>query len=137
MHFALLRELAETSGEFFHYAVFPGTKAQQIDFWCGEVDAPVFCLLRFFKQLGYVKQGFRRNTAAVEADAAGVQLGIDQCDRHAEIGSEERSGISTGTAADDCDVQRLSVRHVYEKVSRFQSFKLKAGVVGRIETLRP
>ena len=68
-------------------------------------------LMRFLQQLGHVEQGLRRDAAAVEADAARVQLGIDEGDGHAEIGGEECSGVSTGTAADYCNIEGLIVRH--------------------------
>ncbi len=65
-----------------------------------EFDSPVFRLLRFFDQLRDVEQRFRWDAAAVEADAAGVYFRVDEGDGHAEIGGEECSGVSTGTAAD-------------------------------------
>jgi len=103
-HFALLGENAESSGQLFYDAFFPRAQARQIDVWRLKVDAPGFGLFRFFEQLGYVQQGLRRDAAAVEADSAGVCLGIDKGDGHAEIGGEECGGIASGACADECDV---------------------------------
>ena len=74
LHLALLRENAEAAGELLDDAFFPRAQARQIDFRRGELDAPVLGLMRFFDQLGDVQQRLRRNAAAVEADAAGIQL---------------------------------------------------------------
>ena len=106
--------MAEAAGELLDDALFPRTQARQIDFRRGEFDAPILGLMRFFEQLGHVQQRLRRNAAAVEADAAGVHFRIDQRDRHAEIGGEKCGGVAAGTAADDCNIQRLRFRHVYE-----------------------
>ena len=111
MNFALLRENAEAAGQLLDDTFFPRAQACQIDFRRGEFDAPVLGLMRFFQQLGHVQQRLRRNAAAVEADAAGIHLRVDQRDGHAEIGSEKCGGVSTGTAADDCNVQIGSFRH--------------------------
>src|ERR1035437_3213716 len=111
MYLALLRELAEPSSELFDHALFPRTQASQITFRCGELNSPILSLMRFFQQLGNVNQSFRRYAATVEADSAWVQLRIDQSDRHAEIGSQKRGRVSTGTAAHHCDVQVRGLRH--------------------------
>ncbi len=109
--FALLGENAEAAGEFLDYALFPRTQARQIDFRRGEIDAPVFRLLRFLDQLGHVQQRFRRDAAAVEADSAGVRFWVDQRDGHAQIGGKKRGGVASGTGADYCDIERWCVRH--------------------------
>ena len=107
VHLALLRENAESAGELLDDIFFPRTQARQIDLRRGELDAPIFGLMRFLQQLGHVEQRLRRNAAAVKADSAGVQFGVDQRDVHAEIGGKKCSGISTRTAAHHCNVQRL------------------------------
>ena len=127
MNFALLREHAQTAGEFLDHVLFPRTQARQIDLRRGEFDSPVFGLMRLFEQLGYVQQRLRRNAAAIEADAAGVQLRIDQRDRHAEIGGKKCGGVSTGTAADHCNIQGLRFRHwewMSFQASRFHGCKV-------------
>ena len=107
-HVALLGELSQASGKLFDDAFFPGAQARQIDLRRREFDSPVLGLLRFFNQLGDVQQRLRGNAAAVETHAAGIRLGIDQRNLHAEIGGQECGGITAGPAADDGEVQLLS-----------------------------
>jgi hypothetical protein len=66
-------------------------------------------MARLLEHLGDVEQRFRRDAAAVDADATGILLLVDEGDLHAEIGGQERGGITAGTGADDRDVD--GVRH--------------------------
>ena len=52
----------------------------EIDLRFAELDAPRFRVARLVDELGDVKQRLRRNAAAVDADAAGVRLRIDEGD---------------------------------------------------------
>ena len=82
------------------------SRARSIFGW-RKVDTPILGLLRFLNQLGDMQQRFRRNAAAVEAYAAGIHLGIDQRNLHAEIGGEERGSVSARSAADYSDSKLL------------------------------
>jgi len=77
--------LSEAAGQALDDAFFPGAQAREIDLGLGELDAPVFGLLRFLDQLGYVQKGLGRDAAAIEADAAGIDFGIDERDFESEI----------------------------------------------------
>ena len=104
MNLALLREHAQAAGQFLDHALFPRAQASEIDLGIGELDAPILGLMGFLDQLGHVQQGFGRNAAAVEADAAGIRFRIDQRDLHAQIGGEKCRGVTTRPAAHHCNV---------------------------------
>ena len=96
---------AQAAGQFLDHALFPRPQAGQIDLGLGVLDAPVLGVARLVDQLGHVQQGFRRNAAAIEANAAGIRFRIDQRDLHAEIGGEKCGGVATRAAAHHCNVQ--------------------------------
>ena len=50
-----------------------------------------------------MQQRLRRDAAAVEADAAGVLLLVDERDLHAEVGGLEGGGVAAGAGAEDDD----------------------------------
>ena len=50
--------------------------------------------------LGHVQQGLRGDAAAQQADAAQPRFQIDQGDLHAQVGGQERGGISARPAAE-------------------------------------
>ena len=58
-------------------------------------------MTRFRDHLRDVQQGFRRDAAAIDADAAGIRFWIDQRGRKAEIGGEKRRGVAARAATDD------------------------------------
>ena len=66
-----------------------------------ERDAEVGGVRRLGDHVGDVQQRLRRNAAAIEADAAGVLLRIDERDLHAAVGGVERRRVPAGTGADD------------------------------------
>ena len=103
--------MAETSGEALHHALLPGAQAWQIEPGTGEFDTPVLRLVRFLDQLGHVQQGLGGDATAVETDAAGIDLGIDECDFQAEVGSQERSRIPARASADDGNAHARLVDH--------------------------
>ena len=107
----MFRKNAQASREFLDHTFFPRTKAGEINLGSGEFDSPIFGLMGLLQQFGYMKQSFRWDAAAVEADSAGIEFGIDQGDGHAEIGSEKCGGIATGAAADYCDIQSGAFGH--------------------------
>ncbi len=104
VNFALLREHAQAARKFLDYAFLPRAQAGEIDLRRSELDAPVLGLMRLFHQFRDVQQCLRWNASAVKADSARIQLWIDQCDGHAEIGGEKCGGVSTRTAANDCNI---------------------------------
>ena len=55
-----------------------------------------------------VQQRLRRNAAAIEADAAGVLLLVDERDLHAEIGGVECRGIAARPGAEDRNLRRFA-----------------------------
>ena len=61
-------------------------------------------------QLRDVQQRLRRNAAAIDADAAGVHLGIDERDAQPEVGGEKRGGVAAGPAADDDELSRVIMK---------------------------
>ncbi|HXI30382.1 MAG TPA: FAD-dependent oxidoreductase, partial [Vicinamibacterales bacterium] len=70
---------------------------RQIDLRLVELDAPGFRVTRFVDQLRDVQQRLRRNAAAVDTDAAGIDLRVDQRGGQSEIGGEKRGGVAPGT----------------------------------------
>ena len=65
----------------------------------------------FLDQLGNVQQCLGRNAAAIEANPARVSFWVNERYVHAEISGEKGSGVSTGTAANDCDFQVRTFGH--------------------------
>ena len=55
-----------------------------------------------------MEQRLRRDTAAIDAHAAGVRLRIDERDVEAHVGGEKRRRISARSTADD---RELSGNH--------------------------
>jgi len=48
-----------------------------------------------------MQQGFRRNAASQQKNAAEPRLEIDQSDLHSQVSGEKRGGVSAGAAADN------------------------------------
>ena len=105
----LLAELSEAAGQFIDDAGLPLAQLAHINLRRGKVDAPVRRFARFRDDFGDVQQGLRRNAAAIEADAAGVQFHIDKRRLQSEIGSHEGGSISARPAADDDHLRRVHV----------------------------
>src|SRR5262249_27573417 len=103
---AKLHQLAGAVGQPLDDVVLEGAQLVEIDLRLGELDAPRCRMTRFVDHLGDVEQRLRGNAAAIDAHAAGIQLGIDERGAETEIGGEERGGVSTGTAADDNELSR-------------------------------
>ena len=118
-HRALLRKLAEAAGQTLDHAFFPGAQLGEIDFRIAEFNAPVFCLVRFFDQLGYMQQRLGRNAAAVQAYPAGIHFRIDEGNFQAKIGREKSGGVTARSAAHNCELQVGIVCHEF-----FESLKL-------------
>ena len=104
MNFALLREHAQAAGQFLDDTFLERAQAGEIDLRRGKLDPPILCLMRFFQQFRHMQQGLRWDASAIEAHSAGIQLWIDERDGHAEVGSKKCGGVSTGTAANDCNI---------------------------------
>ena len=66
-----------------------------------ELDAEVFRVRRLVDDVGDVEQRLGRDAAAIDADAAGVLLRIDEGDLHPAVGGVERRRVAAGTRADD------------------------------------
>ena len=89
------------------FATTPSLKARSLSrsiFGSPNVMPHAGGVLRLADELRDVQQRLRRNAAAIETDAAGIQLRVDERDLHAEIGGVERGGVSAGTGADDYEL---------------------------------
>ena len=94
-------ELAEAARQALDDAAAEAAQPFEVDLRLAEGDAPLLGLPRLADQGGDVEQGLRGDAAAVEADAAGVRLLVDQRDLHPEAGGEEGGGVAAGPPADD------------------------------------
>ena len=65
---------------------------------------------RLAEDLRDVQQRFRRDAAAIHADAAGIRFGIDERDAESEIRGEKRGGVAARAAADDDELRGDHVR---------------------------
>ena len=77
---AELRQLAGAARQLLDDAVLVVAQLVEVDLRLAELDAPVLGVLRLVDQLGDVQQRLRRNAAAIEADAAGILLVVDERD---------------------------------------------------------
>src|SRR5262249_22951712 len=68
--------------------------------------APRFRVLRLVDELRDMQERLRRNAPAIDAHAAGVDLGIDERGRESQIGGQKRSRVPTGSAANDNELGR-------------------------------
>lgn len=93
--------------------------------------------MRFFQQLGYVQQSFRRNATAIEADSSRIQLWVDQGDVHTEIGGKKSCSISTGPPPTTAMFRFVVSDMFVKKVSSFKVSKLKSLDALSFETLKP
>ena len=73
-----------------------------------ERDAPRAGVARFVDHLRDVQQRLRRNAAAIEADAAGVLLLVDERHLHAEIGGVEGGRVAARSRAEDRNLRRFA-----------------------------
>ena len=101
---AELAQLGHAPGELAHDRRFEGPQPIEIDLRLGEGDAPLRGIFGLVNQFGDVQQGFRRDAAAVQADAAGDGLVVDERDVHAAIGRVERRRIARRPSADHDDL---------------------------------
>jgi hypothetical protein len=69
------------------------------------IDAPILRLTRFFNELGDVQQRLGRDAPTIQADAAGIDFGIDERNFEAEVGRQKSSGVTTRSAAHNCEMQ--------------------------------
>ena len=69
---------------------------------------------RFVDHLRDVQQRLRRNAAAIEADAAGVLLLVDERDLHAEVGGIEGRRVAARPRAEDGQLSGFA-RHSAEQ----------------------
>ena len=67
-------------------------------------------MLRFADQLGDVQQRFRRNAASVQANAARIQLRVDERNLHSQVGSEKRGSVASWPGAYNGNLQ-VSISH--------------------------
>ena len=106
---ALLREHSHAAGQLFDDLRLEGADAIDVDRRRAERHAPGLRVPRLVDHLGDMEERLRRDAAAVETDAAGIDGRIHERDLHAAIGRVERRRVSAGTGTDDDDLS--SLRH--------------------------
>ncbi len=87
-----------------HDVVLELAQLRQVDARLAKLQSPGLRVTGLVDQLGDVQKRFRWNAAAIHAHAAGVHFGIDERGGKTEIGSQERSGVSAGSAAHNDDL---------------------------------
>ena len=87
VHRALLRKLPEPAGQFLDDAFFPSRAvvARSI-FGCGEFNAPVLGLLRFFEHLATCSSAFDGMQPRYRHTPPGIRFRINERNFHAEVG---------------------------------------------------
>ena len=101
LNLAVLDQLSGAARQPVHDAVLEIAQLGQIDRRLAEGNAPLAGVLRLVEEVRHVQERLRRNAAAVDADAAGVDLGIDERRGQTEIRCQKRRRVSAGTGADD------------------------------------
>ena len=97
----VLLNLSKTAGHLLYDFVFERSKLVEIDVWIRECHAPRRRVLRIADQFRDVQQCFGRNASAIQAHAARIRFGIDECDVHAKIRRVKRRGVAARTGAYD------------------------------------
>jgi hypothetical protein len=100
-------ELAGTAGQLADHLVLPITQLGEVDARLREMQAPRRRMPGLGQELRDVQQRLRRDAPAIDADAAGVRLTIDEGDLHAQVGGEERGGVAPGPGAKDGEFGRV------------------------------
>src|SRR3990170_6739649 len=103
LHAPLLREPFDALAQFIEYRVLPGAQFVQIDFRRAEFNAAPRRVLRFAQDLRGVEQGFGRDAAGVQADAAQAGVLFDESDLLASVGGIEGGGVTAGARTEDDD----------------------------------
>src|SRR5262245_434528 len=101
LNLAVLDELSSAVRQALDDVVLEFAQLREIDLRLAELDAPRLRMPRLVDELGDVQERLRRNTPAVDADAAGVRLGIDQRGRNTQVGREKRGGVASRASAND------------------------------------
>ena len=101
LHAPQFCQLRYAAGKFREYGLFPRAQFGEVDLRRAEGDAAMFRLLRGGKHVRGVKQRFRRDAAAVQANAAEPFVLLDQDDLFAEVGGVKRGGVPPGPGADN------------------------------------
>ena len=96
----LFAKLAESAGQLLDHALLPRADLVRVELRVAEHDAPARRFLCFVEDRRDVEKRLRRDTAAIQADAARVDVLIDQRDLHAQVGCQECRRISAGPGAD-------------------------------------
>ncbi|CWN32151.1 Uncharacterised protein [Neisseria meningitidis] len=99
IHFTAFRHTCQTAGEAGNHAVFVGAQHIDVEFRLGVFDTVGSQVAHFVDNGGIVQQGFGRDTADVQANAAQGFITFDDGDFQAFIGSSKCSGVTAGTAA--------------------------------------
>src|SRR4029450_13699285 len=101
VHLPVFDELTGPSSQTTDDGVFEAAELVEVDFRLAELNAPSLGVPRFGDQFGHMQPRFRRNAAAINAHAAGIDLGIDERDLHAQVGREKSGRVPTWAAAND------------------------------------
>ncbi len=112
-HLSLLRELRQAAGQPTDDLVFPGPQAIGVDLRFAEGDAVFGHRRRIVDDLGSMQQGFGRDAADIQADAAQHRIALDQDDVQSQVRRPERRRVPARSCADDDklgEVRRLGQR---------------------------
>ena len=99
-------ELAESAGQLRDHVVLPDPHAVHVHGGLCEGHAQLRGLARLVHHVRDVQERLRGDAAAVEADAAGVGLRVDERDVQPLLRGQERGGVAAGARAQDGDAQR-------------------------------
>ncbi len=106
LNLAVLDKLSRAARQPLHDPVLEIPQLGEIDFRLPESDAPLPGELGLVEQIRHVQQRLRRNAPAVDADASGVDLRVDECRRQTKIRGEKRRCVAPGAGADNNDLSR-------------------------------
>ncbi len=93
-------DLAGARGEGAHDLVLEVAQLVEIDRRLLELNAEVLRVGRLGDDVGHVEERLGRNAPAVDADTAGILLGIDERDLHPPVGRIERRRVPTRPCSD-------------------------------------
>ncbi len=110
LHLSVLCKLSGAAREAGDHGVLEVAKLCEVDRRLAELDTPGGRVARFAQDLRDVEQRFRRNAAAIHADAARIRFGVDDRNAESEISGEKSGRITAWAAADHNELSGDHVR---------------------------